>query len=121
MNYLQTLRIWWQLLDAVELEAAQAGQPMSRVEDVRQLTEIHASYGRGDTGRPPISRVQFGIFKRLANAILRDLGAPELHWVGAEDAPIRSLPSDIESRELRIRLKQEWDMLRHFSRVDQQQ
>ena len=119
-NFLQALRIWWRLLDAVESDAAQAGQPMSRVEDVRQLTEIHASYGRGDTGRHPIVRVQFGIFKQLANAILRNLGAPELHWVGVEDtAPIRSLPSDIECKELRIRLKQEWEsVLRHFSRVD---
>jgi hypothetical protein len=119
-NYQTVLKTWWRLLDAVELNAARAGQPMSRVEDVRQLTGIYASYGRGDTGRRPIPSQYFNTFKRLANATLKDLGAPELHWVAPEDSePSRSLPSDIECAELRFRLKQEWDgVLQHFSLVD---
>ena len=117
---LSSLKAWWRLLDAVERDAARAGQSMSRVEDVRQLTEIYASYGRGDTGRPPMTRHWFGTFKQLVNATLKNLGAPKLHWVAPEDGkPNRSLPSDIECTELRIRLKQEWDgVLRHFSLQD---
>lgn len=119
-NYLAALKVWWRLLDAVELDAARAGQPMSRVEDVRQLTEIYASYGRGDVGRRRIATVSFNTFKRLANATLKDLGVPELHWVAPEDdEPNRTLPSDTECAELRFKLKQEWDaVLRHFALVD---
>jgi hypothetical protein len=117
---LNDLRAWLRLFDAVELDAARAGQSMSRVEDVRQLTEIYATYGRGDTGRRPMARKVFCTFKRLVNATLKDLGAPGLHWVSPEDGePNRSLPSDSECAELRFRLKQEWDgVLRHFSLVD---
>ncbi|MBS1229802.1 MAG: hypothetical protein H6R17_3079 [Proteobacteria bacterium] len=119
-SYLDALKAWWRLLDAVELDAARAGQIMSRVEDVRQLTEIYASYGRGDVGQNPMGRHTFSALKRFANATLKDLGAPELHWVAPEDAePNRSLPSDMECAELRIRLKQEWyGVLRHFSLMD---
>ena len=119
-NYLNSLKASWRLLDAVELDAALVGQSISRIEDVRQLTEIYASYGRGDTGRRPMTRVTFTIFKRLVNVTLRDLGAPELYWVAPQDGdPNRSLPSDIECAELRVRLKQEWyDVLRHFLLLD---
>ena len=119
-NYLDSLRTWWRILDAVERDAARVGQPMSRVNDVRQLTEIHASYARGDTGRKPINRTLFNPFKCLANVSLRDLGAPELHWVApmAGDSK-RLLPSDNQCAELRIRLKQEWyRVLRHFTLMD---
>ena len=119
-NYRHGLRKWWRILDAVELDAAQAGQPMSRVDDVRQLTELHAAYARGDTGKKPMRSTVFNTFKRLANATLKYVHAPELYWMAPEDAGTeRSLPSDDECRELRMRLKQEWGaVLRHFSLVD---
>lgn len=119
-NYLHSLTLWWRLLDAVEIDAGRAGQFVSRVEDVRQLTGIYASYGRGDTGRRSMEKRRFLIFKRLVNATLKGLGAPELHWVPPEDGePNRFLPSDNECTEIRFKLKQEWDgVLRHFSLQD---
>lgn len=119
-NQQSALRIWWRLLDAVEYDAALAGQAMSRVEDVRQLTEVHASYARGDTGRSRVTRIVFGTFMKLVNATRIDLGASNLHWASPEDNdPVRILPPDSECAELRFRLKQEWDsVLRHFSLQD---
>lgn len=119
-QYLSTLKAWWRLLDTVELDAARAGQPMSRVEDVRQLTEIYASYGRGETGQRPMVSTVFLTFKRLVNVTLKGLGAPELHWVAPVDGePSRSMPSDIECADLRVRFKQEWySVLQHFSLQD---
>lgn len=115
-----SLKAWWRLLDAVELRAVQAGQRMSRVDDVCQLMDIHASYARGDAGRKPISSAVFRTLKRFANATLKELGAPELHWVAPEDGdPERCLPSDHDCTELRMRLKQEWGaVLRLFSLMD---
>ena len=43
-SYLSTLRYWWRLLDAVEAAAAEAGQAMALVEDVRLLTLVHSEF-----------------------------------------------------------------------------
>ena len=119
-NYVSTLRAWWRLLDAVELTATQAGQQMVRVEDVRQLTSLHAIYAHGTNGRNAMPRNWFNNFKQIANLTLKALNASQLHWAAPENpAPVRYLPPDDDCKDLRFRLRQEWNsVLRYFALMD---
>lgn len=103
--HLYSLRAWWRLLDAVEAAAEQAGQPMDRVEDVRQLTEIHRQWAY-EYG---MHRKGFRFLVAQANHVLALLRAPHLHWISPESAqPKRHLPPEKHLKTLRIALKQEW-------------
>lgn len=105
LSNLCSLRAWWRLLDAVEAAAEQEGQPMDRVEDVRQLTEIHRQWAH----KSGMRRGQFMTFVRKVNLVLAAMRAPELHWVSPEDPdPKRHLPPENHLKVLRIALKQEW-------------
>lgn len=103
--HLISLRAWWRVLDAVEDAAGQANHPMDRVEDVRQLTEVHRewAYEHG------MQRQSFRFFVAQANHVLALLRAPQLHWISPVDAqPKRYLPPEKHLKVLRIALKQEW-------------
>lgn len=103
--YLISLRAWWRVLDAVEAAAEQASQPMDRVEDVRQLTEVHRQW----TYEHGMQRKSFRFFVAQANHVLALLRAPQLHWISPESAqPKRYLPPEKHLKVLRIALKQEW-------------
>lgn len=100
-----SLRAWWRVLDAVELAAEQVGQQMERVEDVRQLTDLHRQWAV-DRG---MQRKAFSIFVRHANLTLEAMRAPQLHWMSpTSPQPRRHLPTEDQLKILRIALKQEW-------------
>lgn len=119
-NCISSLRVWWRILDAVELAAEQARQPMARVEDVRQLTRAHAdfAYGNGQWKARHPNRTRH--FLRLVNLTLRSLGEPELHWAVPEGAKVvRRLPPEDQTTAIRIRLKQKWyEILRFWALMD---
>lgn len=102
-------RAWWRLLDAVEKEAAERGQPMSRVEDVRLLQPMHSEFAHRSRMRQP----KFNLFLTCANSILRNLGSPMLYWNARRDAkPKRDMPPEDQAHALRIKLKQVWEAVR---------
>lgn len=108
-NIINALRMWWRLFDHVEKAAEQAGQIVFRVEDVRQLTRIHCDYAC----RNGMYRHIFNAFVAIANASLKEIGAPVLYW----DSPVnpkvnRHLPSEVETAALRVELKQVWAAVR---------
>lgn len=104
-NMLDSLRRWWRLFDSIESAALESGEPLDKLDDVRDLSEIH--YHRARTSG--MSRVQFQIFTLKANLALSLLGAPRLHWIApTPPAANRQLPSEPQLKEWRIALKQEW-------------
>lgn len=112
-----TLRTWWRLLDTVEQAAAKVGQPMNRVEDVRQLTHVHHDF----VVRSKMGKGQFYIGYRILNATLQLLGDPALHWTAPEDSkPKRVLPPNDQIKAIRIALKQEWERVRQRWTVSDQ-
>lgn len=105
-NYFYGIRLWWRVLDAVEAAVASTGQQMERVEDVRQLTEVHWQMANQQRG---MEQAKFSNFLRFVNLTLANLGAPELYWNGPEKPnPLRLLPPDEHIKTLRIGLKREW-------------
>ncbi|NNG25524.1 hypothetical protein [Telluria aromaticivorans] len=101
-SYLNTLRDWWRILDAVEAAAATAGQPMTRVDDVRLLTQVHSEYAH----RSGMHRTNFSKFCTLANATLRALGTRQMYWESPEDVGVQKhIPPEEQRKALRIALK----------------
>lgn len=106
---IKSLRAWWRLLDAVESAAKDAGQTMARVEDVRLLTDMH----REAAHRSGMRRTTFNTLRRYAGLTLTALGAGRLYWNAPEDSePKRHLPTDEQTKALRIALKQAWNKVR---------
>jgi len=106
---LTSMRCWWRLFDAVEKAAAEAGQMMDRVEDVRQLSRIHLEFFHQSGMRTEM----YYPFYRIANATLKLFNFPGLHWNPPEDPnPKRHLPPEDQIKSLRIALKQEWGEVR---------
>jgi len=102
-------RIWWRLLDAVEKEAAERGQSMGRVEDVRLLQPMHCEFAHRSKMRQP----KFNLFVSCANSILKNLDAPMLYWKALRNStPKRHLPPEDQAHALRIALKQAWEEVR---------
>ncbi|MGB4066217.1 MAG: hypothetical protein WBK19_20510 [Azonexus sp.] len=109
LEAIKSLRAWWRLLDAVEAAAKNAGQAMARVEDVRLLTDMH----REAAHRSGMRRTTFNTLRRYAGLTLTALGARRLYWNAPEDPePKRHLPTDEQTKALRIALKQAWDKVR---------
>ncbi len=81
LTYLNSLRNWWRILDAVEAVAATAGQPMKRVEDVRHITQVHSQFAR-DSG---MNRHVFGAFRTLVDTTRMALGMRQTYWESIED------------------------------------
>jgi len=90
LNYLKSLRRWWNLFDEVEKSAHLVGQAMTRVDDVRQLTEMHNRWAHDHKMR----QMEFSTFVfSLVNPTLLILGARKLHWSRPIDKePQRHLP-----------------------------
>lgn len=103
---IRSLRAWWRLLDAVESAAKDTGQAMERVNDVRLLTDMH----REEAHRSGMRRTTFNTLRRYADLSLAALGARRLYWNAPEDPePRRHLPTDEQTKALRIALKQAWN------------
>ncbi len=102
-------RGWWRLLDAVENEAAERKQAMTRVNDVRQLQPMHAEFALKSKMRQP----KFNLFLACANSVRKSLGSPILHWRAPRSAkPKRCLPPEDQVHALRVALKQAWEAVR---------
>jgi hypothetical protein len=115
-NYLSAFRKWWRLFDRVEKSAELIGQRFFRVEDVRQLTRIHYEYACQNK----IYSSTFNIFVGIANATLKELGAPILYWESPANPKVeRHLPLEVDTDELRVAMKQEWEAVKkHWALVD---
>jgi len=78
---MHALREWWRILDAVEAAAAKANQPMTRVEDVLLLTQLHSEFAH----RSGMTRQHFGKFRTIVDITRMSLGARKTHWESPED------------------------------------
>lgn len=104
-NLITTLRAWWRVFDQVEAAADRTGMAFIRLEDVRQLTAIHAEFAY----RSGMSAMLFSMFRTLADITRRALGANALHWQAPErqEATRHLLPED-HIKSLRFELKHTW-------------
>ena len=111
------LRNWWRILDSVELAAAETGQDMKRVEDVRLLTQVHSEAAH----RRTMPRTQFGNFRSLVDVTRLALGAGETHWESPEDdTPEKHIPPEEHRKALRIAVKRECrQVLGHWAICDE--
>ncbi len=80
-GYMNALRDWWRILDDVENAAAAVGQPMTRIEDVRLLTQVHSEYAH----RNGMTRQAFGKFRALVDTTRMALGGHQTYWESPED------------------------------------
>lgn len=80
-GYLNLLRDWWRVLDSVEAAAATVGQDMTRVEDVRLLTNVHVEFAH----RIGMHRQTFSRFRRLVDITRMALGVRQTYWESPEE------------------------------------
>ncbi len=101
-RYLNALRVWWRVLDAVEAAAATASQPMARVEDARLLTQIHSEYAH----RSDMDRHCFGAFRSLVDTTRIALGARETYWESPENPDTQKhIPQQDQRNALRFAVR----------------
>ncbi len=101
-SYLVALREWWRILDAVEAAAAEAGQAMARVDDVRLLTLLHSEFAH----RSGMVRTKFTIFRALVDSTLSALGARQTYWEAPEDPALQKhIPPEEQRKAIRIAIK----------------
>ena len=101
-GYMNTLRDWWRILDAVEVAAATAGQPMTRVEDVRLLTNIHVEFAH----RSGMTRQAFGKFRALVDLTRIALGARQTYWESPENPDAQKhIPPQEQRNALRFEVR----------------
>jgi len=79
-GYLNSLRDWWRVLDSVEASATENGQLMTRVDDVRLLTQIHKEFAH----RGGMSRQAFCKFRSLADTTRISIGLRMTYWEAPE-------------------------------------
>ncbi|KHA77549.1 hypothetical protein NC77_17180 [Janthinobacterium lividum] len=104
-NWITALRAWWRILDAVEAAAEQTGTCVTRLEDVRQLTAIHAEFAH----RCGMNAMAFSLFRTLADTIRLAIGARALHWQAPERPDVkRHLPPEDQVKVLRFALMHAW-------------
>lgn len=114
------LRRWWVLLDTVEALTEAVGNPIERVDDVRQLMMLHREVAQ----REKMERNVFSRFRRWADLARRTLGAKPTNWHGLEGSEIEKYIPPLEQREdVRQAVKREclrvidqWDL---FDRLRQ--
>lgn len=102
LQCLNALRDWWRVLDAVEAAAAKAGQPMTRVEDVRLLTNVHKEFAH----LSGIRRVPFCKFRALLDITRVALGVRPTFWETPEESDaVHHIPPEEQCRALRFAIK----------------
>lgn len=117
INYIKSIRAWWNIFDEVEKSAALAGQIMERVEDVSQLTEMHFRWAH-DHG---IRQMEFSSFVfGLVNPTLIALGQRKLHWVRPIDQESkRHLPPPGQIKRIRHLIKDAWwQVVKKWEHID---
>lgn len=99
---LTSLRAWWRILDAVEASAANAGQPMTRVEDVRHLTNFHCDFAH----RSGMRNSMFSKFRNFVDLTRTALGVRQTYWATPEVANTQKhIPSEEHRNALRFAVK----------------
>ncbi|WP_377705485.1 hypothetical protein [Pseudoduganella sp. UC29_71] len=102
--YIQSLRAWWRLFDAVEAASEQTGESTARIEDVRMLEMIHCYFAY----KIQMDRSSFTIFRSIADATRMALGARPLYWQTPKSGdPTRHQPPEEQIKVLRLALKRE--------------
>lgn len=102
ISYTNALRDWWRILDSVEEAAAVAGQPMTRVEDVRLLTQFHNEFAHSSG----MNRQTFGRFRALVDSTLMALGVHQTFWESPEIPDSRKhIPPQEQRNALRFSIK----------------
>jgi hypothetical protein len=122
-GYKNALSDWWRIADAVEAAAAKVGQPMTRVEDVRLLTNVHCDFAH----RSGMSRQIFGKFRILVDMTRVALGVRETYWESPEDAETeKHIPPMEQRKALRFALKrtcrsvlERWEQSDRLSQLDE--
>lgn len=116
-SYCDSLRAWWRILDYVETSAANAGDSMSRVEDVRLLTSIHADAAH----RANMSRQRFVQFRAVADMTRIALRDKPTFWESPEEDPKeRHIPPENQRKAMRIEVKRLCrQVLNHWALCDQ--
>lgn len=115
-NYLGSLRAWWRVLDRVETDAENAGESMSRVMDVRLLTNMHAEAAhRAEMGRGP-----FNAFRAVVDMTRVALGSTPTFWESPErDPQEKHIPPEELRKALRIEIKRQCrQVLEHWAICD---
>jgi hypothetical protein len=120
-GYLNALRDWWRVADAVEASAANAGQPMTRVEDVRLMTNVHCDFAH----RSGMTRQIFGKFRTLVDMTRAALGVRQTYWESPEETKIQKhIPPEEHRRVLRFAIKrvcrsvlERWAQYDQFSQI----
>lgn len=75
---------------------------MTRVEDVRLLTQIHSEFAH----RGGMASHRFRMFRAFADTTLRALGTRPTYWETPDDADVKKhIPSEEQRKALRIALK----------------
>lgn len=101
-RYMNALRDWWRLLDAVEAAAATTGQPFTRVDDVRLLTHVHSEFAY----RSAIIRQAFGAFRGLVDTTRMALGVPQTYWESPENPDVQKhIPPQEQRNAVRFAIR----------------
>lgn len=119
---MNTLRDWWRILDSVESAAAEAGQLMTRVEDVRLLTQVHCEWAH----RSGMPRQSFGRFRSIVNVTRLALGLTKIFWESPEDTDLQKhIPSQEQRNALRFAIRDacrsvldKWELSDSLSQID---
>jgi hypothetical protein len=99
--FMNALRTWWRLFDALEATLA----PGTVLKSTAQLTEVHRQRAL-DQG---MDRLTYGNFLLLANRTRAGLGLKQLYWQRPEQATrTRHLPPQWQTDLVRHELKHRW-------------
>ncbi|MBB2778403.1 UNVERIFIED_ORG: hypothetical protein HNP28_003750 [Comamonas terrigena] len=99
---MNALRDWWRVLDAVEIAAASARQPMERVDSILSLTHVHSEFAH----RSGMSRQAFGKLRSLVDLSRVALGEQPTFWKAPEDEGVEKNIPPLEQRNtLRFALR----------------
>lgn len=123
-GHMTALRRWWRVLDEVEAAAATAGHPMTRVEDVRLLTQVHSEFAH----RNSISRQEFCKFRALVDTIRMAVGVRQTYWESPEESDAQKhIPPQEQRNALRFAVRgtcrcvmERWEQSDRLSQSDTQ-